>query len=881
MISAHNAETKPAEILVAEDSTTQAEQLKYVLERHGYKVRVAADGEQALAAAREHKPTLILSDVMMPGMDGYALCKRIKANEELQDTPVILITSLSSPQDILQGLDCGADNFVTKPYEATYLLARIDHILASRRVAKAEKVQFGAKIFFGGRTHFITAEQQQILGLLLSSYEEAVRISQELKAREKDLAHSYQVLRALHAITGGLNEAVTEQKVLETALEHAMKLPGVQAGWISLWRPDGGLSLVAARGLPPALELPGALDANCVCHHRQLAGETKEVPDVEECECLQKAGGATLGLRFHATIPLLGEDRTLGFMNLAGPEAGIFRQKDLGIFQSVGGQVAVALQRAHLLEELEKKVEARTAALRQEVAQRRRSEMNYRTLFESANDSIIIFEPENETILEANTKACATYGFSKQELIGKSLKALTEDVPRGERQISQIMGDGTYKDFETVHRSKDGTLISMLCNSSVIEYEGKKAILSINHDITERKRLDLQLRQAQKLEAIGLLAGGVAHDFNNLLGVILGYSELLLEAMDAADPQRKELEQIRKAADSAVSITRQLLALGRRQVLQPRVVDLNSMVTDLEGMLRRLIGEDIKVVVNPSPALAKIRVDPGQIEQVIINLAVNARDAMPRGGTLAIETANVQLDETYRRQHPVVPVGDYVMLAVSDTGAGMDAQTQARIFEPFFTTKEMGKGTGLGLATVYGTVKQSGGYIWVYSELGKGTIFKIYLPQVEAPPPKAQSPEVVHELPAGPKTVLLVEDAEALREFARQLLEKCGYKVLEAEDAKQALELAERWHEPIDLLLTDVVMPGMSGPELAERLAATHAETKVLCVSGYANEVLQHRDVIKAGMAFLQKPFTRDALAGKIRELLGTRPQALCKRNSA
>lgn len=876
MRSAKSPKNGERGILIAEDSPTQAEQLKHLLEEQGYTVTVAANGKQALAAARERKPALILSDIVMPEMDGYTLCKQIRSDKELEDTPVMLVTSLTKPHDILKGLECGADNFITKPYEEKYVLSRIQHILSNRQLPKRERVQFGAEIYFAGRRQFISAEQQQILALLLSTYEEAVRINQELGARKKELERSHQSLQALYRLAEGLNETTSEKEVLEKALERAMELPGVQAGWICLWEAEGGVRLAAARGLPPALELPGAWEGDCLCRKKLLAGEL-ELPTILDCERIQQARGDTRGLCCHASITLRRGDRVMGVMNLAGPEHGLFRDEELKTLYGAGNQIAVAIQRAYLLEQLERKVEERTAALTEEVARRRRaeeilrrSETNYRTLFECANDSILVFEPENETILEANNRACETYGFPKDELIGMSLKKLTKDVPRGERQVSQLLEDGTHRNFETVHFRKDGTAIDLLCNSSVIEYEGRKASLSINRDITERKRLEEQLRLSQKLEAIGQLAGGVAHDFNNLLGVIIGYSDLLLERSGLTDPQCKKVEQIRKAADSAASITRQLLAVGRKQVLESRVLDLNAVVTDMGQMLRRLIGEDIDLVIVSGPELEKVKADAGQIEQVIMNLVVNARDAMPRGGKLIIGTANAELDETYTKQRPVVQPGPYVMLEVSDTGVGMDAEIQARIFEPFFTTKERGKGTGLGLATVYGIVKQSGGYIWVYSELGKGTTFRVYLPRVGAAVVAPRSGEVREELPRGSETVLLVEDAEPLRELAREFLEGFGYKVLEARNGAEAIEVAGQHPGPIHLLLTDVVMPGMSGPELAERLTSGHPGMKVLCVSGYTNEAVNHRVPMKAGMAFLQKPFTRQALAHKVRELLST-----------
>ena len=388
-------------------------------------------------------------------------------------------------------------------------------------------------------------------------------------------------------------------------------------------------------------------------------------------------------------------------------------------------------------------------------------------------------------------------------------------------------------------------------------------------EITERKSLEAQLMQSQKMEAVGRLAGGVAHDFNNLLTVIAGFGELLSEGLDHNSPLHEYSEEIKKAAERAAHLTRQLLAFGRRQILQPQVLDLNTVVADVDKMLRRLIGEDIQLKTVQSPSMGQVMADPMQIQQILLNLAVNSRDAMPKGGKLTIETANVELDEAYARGHINVTPGSYVMLAVSDTGTGMDAETRAHIFEPFFTTKEKGKGTGLGLATVYGIVKQSGGNIYVYSEPGLGTTFKIYLPQIEepAPLPAAEKPQEL--LSETQRTILLVEDEAGVRTLARKVMESKGFRVLEAIQGEQALKILKEHAGPIHLLLTDVVMPGMSGRELAGHIEALHPEMRVLFMSGYTDEAIVSHGVLQSGIAFIPKPFTPDALVRKVHEILG------------
>jgi PAS domain S-box-containing protein len=393
-------------------------------------------------------------------------------------------------------------------------------------------------------------------------------------------------------------------------------------------------------------------------------------------------------------------------------------------------------------------------------------------------------------------------------------------------------------------------------------------VIGVALDITDRKHLADQLRQAQKMQAVGELAGGVAHDFNNLLMIVKGHAEVLIDRLPQTSPQRFNVEQIQTAAERAASLTRQLLAFSRKQVLQPRVLDLNEVVSGMIQMVSRLIDENIELAFLPGAKLGNVKADPSQIEQVVLNLVVNARDAMPGGGRLTIETSSVELDKNYTSQHAVVEPGPYVMLTVTDTGSGMDAETQARIFEPFFTTKEPGKGTGLGLATVYGVVKQSGGYVWVYSELGHGTTFKVYLPRVTA---FAETPHVEKNVSAptsGTETILFVEDEQSVRELVREYLSGCGYSVLEASDGVQALEIAAMHPGAIQLLITDVVMPRLSGRELATQIASARRGLKVLYISGYTDDSVFRHGVLEGGMEFLQKPFNLKALAQKIREIL-------------
>jgi len=470
-----------------------------------------------------------------------------------------------------------------------------------------------------------------------------------------------------------------------------------------------------------------------------------------------------------------------------------------------------------------------------------------------------------------NPAAARLFGWTASEVVGRPLPTVPEENGAqctGLRR--RVMGGESLNGVEVVRRKKDGTPVTASLSAAPLrDAEGRvTGILTLIQDVTDVKRLEQQFFQAQKMEAVGRLAGGVAHDFNNLLTAILGSTDLLLESLPADHPGREEAVETRKAALRAADLTRQLLAFSRQQVLAPRVLDLNEVVANMDRMLQRLIGEDVELRTVLARDLGAVRADPGQLEQVIVNLAVNARDAMPHGGSLTIETANVALAEAYMAAHSVVEPGSYVLLAVSDTGSGMDAAVQARVFEPFFTTKPKGQGTGLGLATVYGIVKQSGGYIWLYSELGRGTTFKVYLPRIDAPVESTRPAPVIPASLRGSEAILLVEDQEEVRKLVRRMLEGRGYRVLVAASGHEALRLAEQQAGAIHLLVTDVVMPGMSGREVALLLAPTHPTMKVLYLSGYTDESVVRHGILEPGVAFLQKPFTAETLARKVREVL-------------
>jgi PAS domain S-box-containing protein len=509
-----------------------------------------------------------------------------------------------------------------------------------------------------------------------------------------------------------------------------------------------------------------------------------------------------------------------------------------------------------------------------------KSQNKYIDLYENANDMILTLDLLGN-FTSINRAAYASFGYRLEELLGKSLRDVV--APESFKYAMAILQKAVaersdlteIQPWEFEGFKKDGTRVLLEVRARLILEDGNiTGIQAIARDITERKQseeekalLQEQLRQSQKMEAIGRLAGGIAHDFNNLLTIIGGYSALSFFELKEGDPLKGKIRAVQKATERTANLTRQLLAFSRRQAMEMKVLDLNATLRDMDKMLRRVIGEDIKLVVHLAEDLGRTKTDPGQIEQVIMNLVVNARDAMPDGGRLTIETANVELDEVYARGHVGVKPGRYLMLSVSDTGAGMTREVKERVFEPFFTTKETGKGTGLGLSTVYGIVKQTGGSVGVYSEPGKGTVFKIYLPPVDEPI-EIFKEKLVKDLPRGSETVLIVEDEEEVRKLAVQILQRQGYEVMEAPQGGDALLICEQHQNSVHLMLTDVVMPGMSSHQLAKRLKSLQPEMKVLYMSGYTDNTIVQHGALAEKVDYISKPFTVDALARKVREVL-------------
>jgi PAS domain S-box-containing protein len=704
------------EILIVEDSRTQAEHLKHILERNGYAVATAFDGESALEILRSRKPGIVISDIMMPGMDGYALCKRIRSDESMQGVAFILLTFLSDPEDVIKGLECGADNFIIKPYEEGQLLAQLEYTLANESLRDGARSLPGVEVVFSNRRHFITSGRIQILSLLLSTYETVI-------AKNKALARTQDELRNLN---NRLDELVRE----------------------------------------------------------------------------------------------------------------------------------------------------RTEELTVEIAERKKAEERFSKAFHDSPTPMSISRTKDGVFLDINESNLKMLGYSRQEIIGRNSREVGFiDQEQREKIRGLLFSRKDMRDVPLRLRAKSGAELDILASMVTIEVAGESCFLATYNDITERKLVEEQLRQAQKMEAIGLLAGGIAHDFNNLLMVVMGHAQLLLHKRKLDTESMESLGAIDCAAETAGNLTRQLLTFGRKQCIEPQVLDLNRIIADMAKLLTRVIGENISIKTFCSPGISPIRADPGMVEQVIMNLVVNARDAMPKGGQLIISSESMDVDEAYAKRHAGARIGNFVRMGVSDTGTGMTPEILSRVFEPFFTTKEIGKGTGLGLATVYGIVQQHQGWIEVRSQPGKGTHFNVFLPEFrEAVSAKEEHPEGP-VLYTGDETILIVEDESQLRDLVRIVLEECGYRVVEAATGKAAVAIWADHGSEIDLLFTDMIMPdGMTGTELADTLTRQKPDLKVIFTSGYETETMNEIPKTSLKQYFLQKPYRLGSLAQIVRARLDAVP---------
>jgi PAS domain S-box-containing protein len=770
----------------------------------------------------------------MPVMDGYEFIRQLRLDPATSGIPVVFCTAHYGEREARElALSSGVSSVLTKPAEA-------DEVL--RVVALA---------LSGDAQRRTTADES----LLTTDFDrEHLRlVTDKLSEKAGDLQSANARLRALINIGLELASERDSDRLLQSVCTSARDLFG--ATYVTLGildRDDRNVERFISRGLDrddwiKNGDAVGGLLATVVAERRTMRG----VNPGGNPAALQLPSSHPEVQAFLAA-PIVSPTHVYGWICLVGNDGAAFTEEDEQLVTALAGQVGRIYENGYLY---------RVAREERDRAQR----------YLDTGEVILLALDMDGRITLANRYACTILGWTAEELLGRDWietchPARLRDGLR--RKFQDVLaGDLAIVEHVILTRSGEERLIEW--RNTVLRDDSGRVIGTFGSgaDITERRRLEEQFHQAQKMEALGQLAGGVAHDFNNLLTVILGFCELSLADFDRDDPRQADIEEIQKAGARAAGLTRQLLAFSRKEIIEPTLLDLNVVVADLQAMLGRLIGEDVEIVLGLGPALALVKADRGQVEQIVVNLAVNARDAMPGGGTLTIESANIELDGDYAKTHPPAREGPHVVLTVTDSGTGMTPQVQARLFEPFFTTKEPGKGTGLGLATVHGIITRNGGSVSVDTEEGRGTSFKVYFPRADSLEQPVEAPPPVARLSHGAETVLVVDDAAGLLVLAKRLLERQGYKVLVAANASEALRVFEE-NPSIDVLLTDVVMPGASGPELTRQLVERRTGLSVIYMSGYTQDAIVHHGVLNPGIAFLHKPFTSETLGRKIREVL-------------
>jgi PAS domain S-box-containing protein len=845
-----------ATILVVDDQPVNREFLVTLLSYGGHRLLEASDGREGLVRAAAEKPDLIITDLLMPTMDGFEFVRQLRADPALAETAVVFYTATYLETEARSLAEaCGVPHVLTKPAEPEVVLRVVNEALGKAGApAVAEIPQEAFR-------------------------DEHLRLLTDTLARKAEIVVPR--LNAIIDLSLQLSSERAPSQLLETFCAAARKILGAKYSLLGLLNRDGrspgdrrlfwhGFE-PPAEALPPFWPLQGMI-GQAVAEGRTLRTQGAALRPAEmglppwypPASSFLIAPIASPAHRY-GWVCLAEKVASSGFSDEEEHLASILAAL-LGRIYENGYFYAEARQHA---QDLEREVVERN---RVEGALRL-SEARFRQMAERIPEVFWVLDPAGPHMEYISPAYETVWGRTRTSLYENPVAwmddVLLEDRPSAIAHF-KLSSEGKETDHEYRIRRPDGTIRLIWNRAFPIRSgaaEGVERIIGIAVDLTDRKHLEQQLRQSQRMEAVGRLAGGVAHDFNNLLGVIIGYGEGSLRALPAEHVVRPKIDQILRAGERAAGLTRQLLTFSRKQVISPTVLDLNVVVKDIQKMLRTLIGEDIDLRVSLAEDLGRIKADAGEVEQVIMNLAVNARDAMPKGGRLTIETANVSLDEVYEREHGGPAPGRYVLMAVTDTGLGMSPEIQAQIFEPFFTTKEVGKGTGLGLSTVYGIVKQSGGHVAVYSEPDHGACFKVYVPRVDQAPDVLE-PQVPVSIPQGTETILLVEDEESLRAMTQELLEERGYSVLTAANGVEALRVARVHPGEIHLLITDVIMPGIGGRDLAAQLARERPDTKVLYMSGYTDDAIVHHGVLSADLSFLQKPFTSERLARKVREAL-------------
>lgn len=879
------------EILVVEDSPTQAEQLRHLLEDSGYTVISAANGKQALAAVQERKPALIVSDIVMPEMDGYELCRHLKADESLKEIPVILLTALSDPREVIKGLGCGADNFVTKPYSEKFLVSRIRNIFANQELRKERISQISIEIFFAGQKHLITSDRLQILDLLLSSFENAVQKSQELDQANKELIKTQLELKILNE---ELEERVKERtrrieclnlllrsirdvnqlivkendrdRLIQGACDNLIKTRGYYGAWLALIEENGRVETAVQAGIEEGF--PAMIDKLkqgeiTWCIRRAI--EQPEVvvlaPGAVECGDCHLAGTCAHKTRAMARLEYKG--RVYGFLTVTIPAERAMDEEERSLFGEVAGDIAFALYSIE--------VEARRKKAEKALKE---SQQYARGLIEASLDSLVTISAEGK-ITGVNHATELITGLSRKEIIGTDFSSYFSDPDAAKRVYQQAFRDNHVQDYSLEIKHRDGRVAPVLCNASIYkDAQGRAAgVFAAARDITEFKRaegekgkLEDQLQQAQKMEAIGTLAGGIAHDFNNILTAVIGFTEIAAADAPQGSSLERNLQQVLKAGTRAKDLVKQILTFSRQTEQELRPVQVRLVAREALKLLRASLPTTIEMrqdIRSDSAILA----DPTQIHQILMNLCTNAGHAMQeKGGILEVSLADVELGPDFTAGHPDISPGHYLKLTVSDTGHGMDPSTTERIFDPYFTTKDKGGGTGLGLSVVHGIVESCGGTITVYSEPGKGTVFHVYLPIIE----REAEPEVDVEekLATGTERILFIDDEQLLVNMGRQMLESLGYKVVTRTSSFEALELFKKQRDKFDLVITDMTMPGMTGEELAKDVLKVRPDIPVLLCTGFSATMTEEKAKAIGIRAFVMKPFLRRDMAKIIRKVL-------------
>ena len=825
-------------LLIVDDNAVQLKLAGIHFSQLGFIVSTASSAREGLSAVADTRPDVVLCHVFMADVDGFQFCLQLRADAALAAIPVVLVSAhygAEADRDLARLV--GASSLIPRRPEFAHAAQALLDALRTGTPPPASELSEQAKL-----RHATQAIKQLERQLAVSS-----GIAQQN-------AHQAAQLVLLSGVASALTLNADIDAALSDVLAATLDAAGISKGVLFLRDPDGTPCVRQAIGF----SIEERANLECFFGRGPLLEEIIErgaavsMPSPALPEDVSREVLSGLRVTSALIVPLVTDGHGAGAMLIGATHSDMTTENSIAFARAMCNQLIQSL------------------ALAKSVGRLTASEARYRALLDSATDAIAILTPEG-VIREANHRWQNILGLSRAQLIGRQIRDFAvpgKDVEAvQEHEATVAVRSGRPPPFEIAR--PDGSTVLMEFSDTTVEIGGERVVFTVGRDVTQQRFLEQQLRQSQQLEAVGRLAGGVAHDFNNVLTAIIGFCELLVGDPTLEARQRRDVSEIRKAAERATRLTQQLLAFSRRQVLQPKVLDINTLIGDLKPMLRRLVFENIEILVSPRPAAGLIKIDPTQFEQILVNLIVNSRDAMAQGGKLTIETADVTLDDAYQQRHlPVVP-GEYVMLAVSDTGVGMDIATRHRIFEPFFTTKGAGKGTGLWLATVYGIVKQSDGYVWVYSEPGRGTTFKIYFPRVKHGVASAKG--LITEnlaLTRGWETIFVVEDDEGLRRLARRALESSGYRLLEAGNPREAVQTASEYAGPIHLLLSDVVMPESEGAPLIDRLTAVRPGLRVLYMSGYPDETIVHHGVLEEGVPFLQKPFTPQALARKVRDVL-------------